>query len=326
MENKTNISAIELYSRKALKPFLEKFFQAESLNGKQVLNFCPIEQVNFFILYLLFDKWQEETKKLESPYFDFQHEEVKKAIKTFMNVLSQQISVKKDPFSPLLLQSIFNTIFFAVSPLPFLEQKLIASDRKYTSEDLQNLWRYIKIHPKLVEFSKNNISDWEGKSGKEIMLIFKNEWGFGYSDENVANAVLTQFNEILPVHLSDFHYHEPQATFVAETPKPSSITEILGKGPKSTTVNLHTKNKILDIRAAMNINQRFMFIKELFKGNEPVFQQAMDFANNAENYEKAVNTLIDNYAQKYNWQIDSDQVSELFDLVGRKFYPDAFRE
>src|SRR5689334_9328591 len=108
MENKTNISAIELYSRKALKPMLERNFGAKTINGQQILSFCQIEQVNLFILQLLFDKWKEETSKLESPFFDFQNEQVKKALTTFMNVLSQHILVKKEDFSPLLLQAIFN--------------------------------------------------------------------------------------------------------------------------------------------------------------------------------------------------------------------------
>jgi hypothetical protein len=267
-------------------------------------------------------------KKLESPYFDFQHEQVKSALQTFMNSLSQHILVKKEHFSPLLLQSVFNTIFLAISPIQFLEQKYIASEKSYSSDDIRSLFKYIKIHSQLVEFAKRQAQDWEGKSGKEILSAFKKEWGEDYLTVEEANSVLAEFNEILPVVLSDFLYQEPVSTLVqtTEEPKQLSLNEILGKGQKATAVHLHTRNKILDIRAAMNINQRFMFIKELFKGSEQTFQQAMDYANNAENYEKAVNTLIDNYSNKYNWQIDSDQVNELFDLIGRKFYPDAFKE
>jgi len=332
MESKINISALELYCRKAVKPVLDRHFTSHSLSGNQILGFCEIEQVNYFTLYLLFEKWKEETSKLESPYFDFQHPEVNEGLQTFMNILSQHISVKREDFAPLLLQSMFNTLFFALSPIPFLEQKFIASDKKYSGPELTNLFKYIKIHSQLHSYLSANINSFEGKSGKEIILTIKEGFDGNSASASEIAALLPRFDSFLSVQLSDFYYQEPnvQTTAATEavsvTRPPVMVAEVASKMHKTTPIHLHTKNKILDIRSAMNINQRFMFIKELFKGNEQIFQQAMDTANGSENYETAVNTLIDVYAQKYNWEIDSEQVNELFDLIGRKFYPASFKD
>lgn len=329
MESKINISAIELYCRKAVRPILEKHFTTSSLSGKQIINFCEIEQVNYFTLYLLFEKWKEETSKLESPYFDFQNEEVKQGLETFMNILSQHISIKKEDFAPLVLQSMFNTLFFALSPIPFLEQKFIAIDKKYSETELANLIKYLRIHPSLTAYLRANSSSFSGKSGKEIIQIVKEEFDVRSVSPTEGASILPLFDSLLPVQLSDFQYQETNGTSsspaeVTTASKPV-VVEIAAKVPKTTPMHLHTKNKILDIRSAMNINQRFMFIKELFKGNEQMFQQAMETANGSENYETAVNTLIDLYAQRFNWEIDSEQVNELFDLIGRKFYPASFK-
>lgn len=330
MESKINISAIELYCRKAVKPILEKHFTSPSFNGKQILSFCEIEQVNYFTLYLLFEKWKEETSKLESPYFDFQNEDVKQGLQSFMNTLSQHISVKKEDFAPLALQSMFNTLFFALSPIPFLEQKFIAIDKKYTESELENLIKYLRIHPSLTAYLKANLPSFSGKSGKEIIQLLKEEFDVNSVNTTEGPSILPLFDSLLPVQLSDFYYQETNGTSsssadVATGIKPA-VAEIATKVPKTTPIHLHTKNKILDIRSAMNINQRFMFIKELFKGNEQVFLQAIETANSSENYETAVNTLIDLYAQRFNWEIDSEQVNELFDLIGRKFYPASFKD
>ena len=53
MENNLNFSAIELYSRKALNPFLEKYFKGDKVTGQEILLLSPIEQVNLFIIQQL---------------------------------------------------------------------------------------------------------------------------------------------------------------------------------------------------------------------------------------------------------------------------------
>ncbi len=330
MENSINVSAIELYARKAAKPFVDHFFNSEKLKGKDIVQFCPIEQVNYFILQQLFAKWQEETSNLRSPYFDYSQEEVKQAMKVFMGQLSQFILIGKEDFSPLLVQSIFNTIYYSVAPVSFLGQKYLVAKKNYNADELANLFKYLKLHPKIMDFMKLNISRFDERNGKEIAFIIESEFGAKYVNKEIEQIVLNLFNKVLPVLPSDFHYEDATSKQPSEThleePAQVTINDLIKRENKSTVLHMHVKNKVIDLRSAMSINQKFMFIKELFKGDSLSFEAAMSLADGCENYEKAVGALIDAYSQHYNWEIDSEEVNELFDLIGRKFYPDTFEK
>jgi hypothetical protein len=325
MKNNINISAIELYSRKVLKPFLDKYFVAESISGKELISFCPIDQVNFFVIQQLLSKWKEEVAKLRSPYFDFQNLEVQDALKVFMDKLSQHILVEKDNFSPLLFQAINDTIHFAVAPISFFSQKWLDLSKVYSDEELKAVFKYAKLYPEIKDYVISNSLN--GKTG--VQIIEKLETEFSDANLNQAENVLSIFNEILPTTASDFRYKES----ITENSKPENFekltnetNDVFGIEAKPTTLDLHLKNKVIDLRSAMSLNQRIMFLKELFKGDNSAFEGAMSLADASTSYEKCVNTLIDSYSQRFGWEIDSEEVNQLFDLIGRKFYPETFIE
>lgn len=324
MKNNVNISAIELYARKVLKPFLDKYFVAESISGKEIIGFCPIEQVNFFVVQQLLSKWKEEVHKLRSPYFDFENQEVKDALKVFMNQLSQHILVTKENFTPLLFQSTNDTIHFAVAPISFLGQKILDASKVYSDDDLKSLFKYIKLYPEMKNYIVSN--SWNGKTGAYIIEKLEVEFSDWTIDANLEEKVLSVFNEILPTAASDFRYKESVTEAVKTENAEKEPISVLGVDAKPTTLDLHLKNKVIDIRSAMSLNQRIMFLKELFKGDNSAFEGAMSLIDSSQSYERCVNTLIDSYSQRFGWEIDSEEVNQLFDLIGRKFYPETSLE
>ena len=327
MKNNVNISAIELYARKVLKPFLDKYFVAESISGKELISFCSIDQVNFFVIQQLLSKWKEEVSKLRSPYFDFENQEVQEALKVFMDQLSQHILVTKENFTPLLFQSINDTIHFAVAPISFLGQNVLDSAKVYTDEEVKAIFKYVKLHSAIKNYAVSN--SWNGKTGVQIIEKLEAEFPDTTIDFNQEEKVLSIFNEILPTTASDFRYKES----VTENKKTENFekiaketNDVFGVEARPTTLDLHLKNKVIDLRSAMSLNQRIMFLKELFKGDNSAFEGAMSLADASQSYEKCVNTLIDSYSQRFGWEIDSEEVNQLFDLIGRKFYPETFLE
>lgn len=331
MENNINLSAIELYSRKALKPFLEKYFKGDKVTGQEILLLSPIEQVNLFIIQQLFDKWQEETSQLKSPFFDYKNANVQEALKAFMSKLSQHILVSKEDLTPLILQAISNAIFYVVAPVQYLEQKYFQADKKFSTEDLKNIFKYLKAHPKLATYLKEHSEEWGEKKGSELIALIKTEFGETYSDSAVEDNLAHLMNGVLPVSPSDFHYAEPSRNKVNTLvdniqSEQLTINDLVAKEQKDTPINLHTKNKVVDIRSAMSINQKIMFVKELFNGDNAAFENAMSLADSSDSYEKAVNLMIDHYSIRFKWEIDSVEVNELFDLIGRKFYPENFAQ
>lgn len=79
---------------------------------------------------------------------------------------------------------------------------------------------------------------------------------------------------------------------------------------------LHAQGKPVDnLMSAIGINDRFTFIRELFNGDSPAFENAIRVLNDAANFNDAYNFMI----QNYDWDMDSDAVQLLLDIIRRKY-------
>src|SRR6185312_14337632 len=126
MEYKLNLDGLEKYSSAFAEKACSRFFSSSPvITGGQILKFTPSEQVNFFILQEIFEKWKQEINHLQSPYFDYEHPEVKEALKTFVNKLSNFITVKQTDFSPLVQKACYNAIWFSFLPSDFLSKRFL---------------------------------------------------------------------------------------------------------------------------------------------------------------------------------------------------------
>lgn len=111
-----------------------------------------------------------------------------------------------------------------------------------------------------------------------------------------------------------------------ETKQKGSLGEVLGKDRRSVNDIIssnHGENllasklkskPITDIKSAINLGDRFLFIKELFRGNADDFNQTIKDLNNQQSYEDAVN-----YLEKYNWSNDNKTVQNFQSIVQRRF-------
>lgn len=157
MSNKLNLSAVERYSKAYASKVCDEFFaENSSITGKQILSLSNIQQINMLTIKALFDKWQADTQRLRSPFFDFGSAEVQQALKNFMNTVSQHISVKREHFEPLLVDSIGETLVLILEPQTFYKELMrdLPSFR-FSQENLVPLIKYILINkdvlPKLAE-------------------------------------------------------------------------------------------------------------------------------------------------------------------------------
>jgi hypothetical protein len=78
----------------------------------------------------------------------------------------------------------------------------------------------------------------------------------------------------------------------------------------------HSQGKpVENLMSAIAINDRFTFIRELFNGDSPAFEHAIRVINEASNFNDAYNYMI----QNYDWDMDSDAVQLLLDIIRRKY-------
>jgi hypothetical protein len=99
-----------------------------------------------------------------------------------------------------------------------------------------------------------------------------------------------------------------------------TLNDRLKQEPKPTLLDKHQKTKIKDIKSAISLNQRFLFINALFKGDNTVFNQALQEVDQCPDYQTASSLLKEKYAEKYHWDMQSEEVNSFIEVVERKFY------
>ncbi|WP_424962814.1 hypothetical protein [Ekhidna sp.] len=169
MQKKLNEDFIDGYCEKFASKVTADFFKdgKDVITGKEILKVTPSKQVNFFVIKLLFRYWQEETKKLESPFFNYKHDEVRQAMIQFMNVLSQHIEINKEKFETLLNHAVKDTIYLAAMPQAYVEIDLDSRGvEKIADKSVEGTVKYLKIHKKEIQ---NFLSDMKGLTIDDVI-------------------------------------------------------------------------------------------------------------------------------------------------------------
>jgi len=76
---------------------------------------------------------------------------------------------------------------------------------------------------------------------------------------------------------------------------------------------------IESIGKSISLNQKFRFINQLFSGSSTSYAQAIDELDQMENYGQALDLISYRYASQYLWDMSSDEVSELVEILKRRF-------
>ncbi len=69
----------------------------------------------------------------------------------------------------------------------------------------------------------------------------------------------------------------------------------------------------------ISLNQKFRFINQLFNGNVDAYNEALAELDQLTNYGQALDLISYRYANQFMWNIDSDEVSELVEILKRRF-------
>ncbi len=148
MDEKISLKALEDYSDDYASKVTASFFSGkEKITGPQILKVCDIHQINLFIIRELLHVWKHENQKLRSPFFDYTAPAVAEALAKFQNILSNNISISKENFQPLLKKAVNKTLFLILDPYDFYSETLDnGTGGQLKLEDLKNEIRYVKIN------------------------------------------------------------------------------------------------------------------------------------------------------------------------------------
>lgn len=111
-------------------------------------------------------------------------------------------------------------------------------------------------------------------------------------------------------------YIHPNSDLFSE-PKPSIADKLSAKQDPSLGEKMQ-QNQINDIKSAIGINDKFLFINELFEGNLKNYNQAVEQLNLATNKEEAMSSFK-SFQEKFNWPEKDEAVVKLKTILNRKF-------
>lgn len=318
-----NLNYISDYSKK-LADLIESdvYSTKEKLGGDDLMKVTKVEQINYFLLKNLFVNWQQDWQRFKSPYFDFNHPEVDKSLKDFMNKLSNHISVKREHFAPLMINAIQNSIILAFSPYDYYFKEIEQIDDPIHVDRLKSVEKYIKINGHLYKaFLNKTYLDSQSEVSKQKALDVLN-----YIFETIEDipedyeGFVSQISKILPLDIEKIYKDGANATAIEKSEETIIYEKTENEEEEQKSSHSTPKlNKISNIRRSLGINQRYMFLRELFGNNSEDFEKALERLEGFDNQASARIYLEERFSVKYEWDMESEEVQEFYEVLERRF-------
>ncbi len=321
MDEKISLEAIALYSDAYADKMLKKFFTGKSrITGQEVLLFSDIQQINLFIVRELFKTWQEEIKKLKSPFFDYENLVVKEALETFVNVLSKNISIDEQHFAPLLKKSVSQTLLVIFNPYDYFSMIISGANTKMSVDTFREDLKYLRINKApleklLLHFDEKQVKELSGNEAFAMLDHILEEVNFTPED---VDSFITRFSAVEKLDPENLYIkiNEPLSVTKPASVKPekSTLHQSLTHEPKATLGD--NFRKIDRIKDRLTINQKFMFTKVLFHGDFELFSKAIDDLDRLADMPAALKYVERLYDE---WDRESEEFHEFMEMVEKRF-------
>ncbi|MEQ9297691.1 MAG: hypothetical protein RIF33_03965 [Cyclobacteriaceae bacterium] len=215
-----NHSQIEDYAKKIAETLGDNHFaKQDTINGQEILRLSEVKQINFLVLKNLFERWQEETRNLKSPYFNFKSEKVTKALIAFMNILSQNIEIEKAAFMQLLITAVQDTLYLTLTPFDHFWADLSQGPDTLSTKNLKAKGKYIKQNKHIYDaFIQSVTQAADDKIAKTDALNLLE----GLIQDGNLEA---ENNETIISGLSDIHPFDIEAIYALPEPEVQVVEE-----------------------------------------------------------------------------------------------------
>src|SRR5688572_12175952 len=319
MDEKISLEAIALYSDAYAEKVLKKAFATkQKIDGKEILALCDVQQINLFIVRELFKAWKEEFKKLKSPYFDYEHADVKEALDNFMSVLSKNIAITRQHFAPLLKKAVSQTVLLVLDPYDYFSMIISGSNNKLDVSAFREEIKYLKINKapleKLLErLEEKKIKEITGNEAFAILDQILEEVNFAPED---VDDYIQKFSTVEVLIPEKFYFKkevEP-AKPAQKTATQNTVSSAPSAAPKAAVVENY--QKIQRIKERLTINQKFMFTKVLFGGDFESFSKTIDELDQQQDITSALQYLEKHFR---DWDKESEEFHEFMEMVEKRF-------
>ncbi|GAA4781116.1 hypothetical protein GCM10023231_05580 [Olivibacter ginsenosidimutans] len=136
-------------------------------------------------------------------------------------------------------------------------------------------------------------------------------------DEEKSEGVKAQEEPKRPMTLNElFSAQRKQEQQKPVTAQPTST--IGGHNFANQNAPIGTK-RITDIKSAVSLNDKLLFIKDLFNGYSLAYTEAIELLSRYDNFKDADAFLQNNYAKKNNWESKQATVDKLYAILRQRF-------
>jgi len=151
------------------------------------------------------------------------------------------------------------------------------------------------------------------------------------NDEGVTNEGATSAVEVAPQEAHAEHEADDTTVKQPEKTTQQPIHEKFRGQQASLNERLQEKEKsraladkfqltpIADLKVAIGLNERAVFIKELFKGDKEAFYRTIEQLNHFQTYQEALAYLDGNIKQEFEWDETGKTVEHFMELIYRRF-------
>ncbi|WP_214228583.1 hypothetical protein [Pedobacter sp. B4-66] len=101
-----------------------------------------------------------------------------------------------------------------------------------------------------------------------------------------------------------------------------TINDILAGKSNNNSLNLNlesNKPAITDLKKGITLNEKLLYIKDLFNGYNLAYSEAIDLINKMPDLKTADTFLKNNYAEKNNWDAKQTTVDKFYELLNQRF-------
>lgn len=148
------------------------------------------------------------------------------------------------------------------------------------------------------------------------------------SPVEILPPVMPVINPVKPLETASDHRRETPAPeqkpvkttldLFGESTATTTLADKLKDGNEKRMADRLKDNKIADLRAAIGINEKFLYINELFDGSLRDYEDAVARLNGCTDPDEA-SMIIFEFRERYQWDLDNPAVRSFIELVNRKF-------
>jgi len=170
----------------------------------------------------------------------------------------------------------------------------------------------------------------EGKIERTSMLEHEEKDTEDSSTEKVVkNEIIEQEKDIIIEEVPSGVLENSNEKNTSVRPnRPLTLNELIQQQKRAGLTNVNqfntTSNKpsdqIVDLKTAVSLNDKLLFIKDLFNGYSLAYSEAIELLNRFDNFSEADAFLQTNYALKNNWASKPQTVDKLYEVLRKKYY------